>query len=316
MPLSAVTNPTFQQLVSQESRRIFFSQLKARWAFSLLLACALALAWLLERPQFGSGHGVLLLAVFVLFNAVLQWAGARRRDVGWTIYANPLVDHVLISLHLVFSAQSLGPNRVVWVPENILFLVISFYTALRLEYRGLAFSLALNCLALNLVFYSFRVGLDPALLARLPEMGLDGHLIRLIIFLALGGFFFLIPLIFRRLLAKNEALFRSRQALRERRSQDLERAVAEKAAALHQTNQDLRAALEEVRALEALLPICSRCKRIKDEQGRWLEMEQYLAHRPRVRVTHGLCEQCFAILYPEIAAEVIIQLRDLETKEK
>jgi hypothetical protein len=92
--------------------------------------------------------------------------------------------------------------------------------------------------------------------------------------------------------------------------------VAETAAALQQTNQDLRAALEEVRALEALLPICARCKRIKDDQGRWLEMEQYLARRPRVRVTHGLCEQCFAILYPEIAAEVIVQLRDLEAKEK
>ncbi len=316
MPLPDASNPAFRRLVKQESRRIFFSQLKARWVFSLLLACALALAWLLDRPQFGSGHGVWLLAVFILFNALLQWCGVHGREGSWTIFATPLVDHALISLHLIISTQILGPTRVVWAPENSIFLIISFYTALRLDYRGLVFSLALNCLALNLVFYFSRVGLDPALLVRLPEMGLDGHLIRLIIFLTLGGFFYLIPLVFRHLLAKNEALFQSRQALREIQRQDLERAVAEKTSALQQTNQDLRTALQEVQALEALLPLCSRCKKIKDDSGRWLEMEQYLARRPQVRVTHGLCEQCFAILYPEIAEEVIIQLRELEAKEK
>jgi len=309
-------SPFFRQLVAQESRRIYFSQLKARWAFSLLLAGSLGLAWLLDRPQFHAGQGGKLLAAFVLFNALLQWCGWRGRDGAWTIFVTPLVDHVLISLHLILAAQAPGPDQVAWAPENLIFLFISFYTALRLDYRGLAFSLVCNLAAVSLVFHVSNPGQDPALVARLPELGREGHLIRLILLAAMDGFFFFIPLGLRHLLAKQEAYFHLRRRLREDHGQVLERKVEEKTAELRQTNQELQAALDQVRALEGLLPICSRCKKIRDEQGRWLGLEQYLAQQAGVRVTHGLCQECFSIIYPEIADEVIAQLRDLETEKK
>lgn len=316
MPQTYAQSPFFRQLVAQESGRIFLSQLKARWVFSLLLTGNLCLAWALDRPQFRAGHGFKLLAGFLLFTVILQWASARGLAGTWTIFVTPLVDHVLISLHLIFAVQALGPARVAWAPENLIFLIISFYTALRLDYRGLAFSLVCNLVALNVVYYFSSAGLDPALRARFPEMGLNGHLVRLIFMTAMGGIFFFILLSFRHLLAKQEAYFHIRRRLRDDHSQELERKVIERSAQLRQTNQELQAALDEVRALEGLLPICSRCKKIRDDQGRWLGMEQYLAQRAGVRVTHGLCEECFSVIYPEIADEVIAQLRDLEAKKK
>ncbi len=309
-------SPFFRQLVAQESRRIFFSQLKARWVFSLLLAGNLCLAWALDRPQFHAGQGFKLLAGFLLFNAILQWCGARGWAGTWTIFVTPLVDHILISLHLIFIARGLASAHAVWVPENLIFLFISFYTALRLDYRGLAFSLVCNLAAFNLVFYFSLAKLDSALLADLPLLGSPGHLTRLLYLAALGAFFFFIPLVLRHLLAKQEAYFHIRRRLRDDHSQELERKVAERSAQLRQTNLELQTALDEVRALEGLLPICSRCKKIRDDQGRWLGMEQYLAQRAGIRVTHGLCEECFSVIYPEIADEVISQLRDLEAKKK
>ncbi len=304
----------FRQMVAQESHRLFQAQLKLRWIFVLALALVLGLAEAMDRPQYLAGHGVILTAAFALFNLALQVFDWRGQAGSWTIYATVLADHVLITLHLVFIVRQMDPGDVLWSPENLIFAMISLNTALRLSYAGLSFSLLCNFIGLNIVFAVAHFYLEPSLLLRLSDIGPRGHVIRVIFMLAMGSFFFTIPLVFRHLLAQQETLFRARKALQDRQSQLLEDEVAEQTAILRRTNQELRATLGEVQTLESLLPICSRCKKIKDDQGRWLSLVQYLAARPKVRVTHGLCEPCFAILYPEIAEEVILQLKDLDQK--
>ena len=306
----------FHEMVAQESQHLFQRHLRWRWFFALGLWGALLLAGLMDRPAFVVASGGAIVAAFTAYTLFLQWSDWRGRAGHWTVYANILVDHLLLTGHLLLIARAIAPESVVWSPANLLFPFISLYTALRLDYRGLALSLVCNLAALNLVFFLSRPALDLALVARLPELGLDGHVFRVLFTLSLGLCFFTIPLGLRHLLAKQEALFRTRQGLQERYRQDLEREVAAKTAQLRQANQELQTTLDEVRTLEGLLPICSRCKKIKDQDGRWLGMEQYLANRANVRITHGLCEQCFAIIYPDIAEEVIVQLRDLEAKGK
>ena len=60
-------------------------------------------------------------------------------------------------------------------------------------------------------------------------------------------------------------------------------------AKLSQQTQALRA---RVRTLEGILPTCSFCKNIRDEEGHWHQMEAYVAKRTEARFTHGVCPQC------------------------
>jgi K+-sensing histidine kinase KdpD len=51
-------------------------------------------------------------------------------------------------------------------------------------------------------------------------------------------------------------------------------------------------ALEQVRTLTGLLPICAWCKKIRDEEGRWQQLERYLSLHSEAKFTHGLCDEC------------------------
>lgn len=65
-------------------------------------------------------------------------------------------------------------------------------------------------------------------------------------------------------------------------------------AALGQRITELREALDRVRVLEGLLPICSYCKRIRDDNNQWHSVESYLRSRTDVDFTHGICPSCLA----------------------
>lgn len=49
----------------------------------------------------------------------------------------------------------------------------------------------------------------------------------------------------------------------------------------------------EVTQLQGLLPICSYCKRIRDEGDQWSQVEDYVSHRTEAQFTHGICPDCY-----------------------
>ena len=53
-----------------------------------------------------------------------------------------------------------------------------------------------------------------------------------------------------------------------------------------------RALRREVEILEGLLPICSYCKKIRDDDGKWQMLEKYIEERSEATFTHGICETC------------------------
>jgi len=55
---------------------------------------------------------------------------------------------------------------------------------------------------------------------------------------------------------------------------------------------ELQEALLSVRKLEGLLPICSWCKRVRNDQNYWEQLEQYLSEHMGATVTHGICPEC------------------------
>ena len=68
---------------------------------------------------------------------------------------------------------------------------------------------------------------------------------------------------------------------------------------------ELRAALSQVKTLSGLLPICSGCKQIRDDDGYWRQVESYLAAHADVTFTHGICPSCVRKQYPDLADQIL-----------
>lgn len=63
---------------------------------------------------------------------------------------------------------------------------------------------------------------------------------------------------------------------------------------LHFRNEELRAALGDVKFLSGLLPICAWCRKVRSDDGYWQQLEDYFAARRGVTFTHGICDSCNA----------------------
>jgi hypothetical protein len=50
---------------------------------------------------------------------------------------------------------------------------------------------------------------------------------------------------------------------------------------------------KKVKTLHGLLPICAKCKKIRDDEGYWHKLEEYISENSEADFTHGLCESCF-----------------------
>lgn len=101
------------------------------------------------------------------------------------------------------------------------------------------------------------------------EGGADGYIAR--------------PISNRELLARVEAMVRILTAERER-----DRLILE-----------LREALEKVKTLSGLLPICAHCKKIRDDKGYWNQVEGYLSTHSELQFSHGICPECAKKHYPD-----------------
>jgi PAS domain-containing protein len=62
----------------------------------------------------------------------------------------------------------------------------------------------------------------------------------------------------------------------------------------------LTTALADVKTLSGLLPICSSCKKIRDDTGYWRTLEGYISDHSEAQFSHGLCDDCMHKLYPEL----------------
>ena len=66
------------------------------------------------------------------------------------------------------------------------------------------------------------------------------------------------------------------------------------AALVHQIMRQQR----QIRVLEGMLPICGFCKRIRDEEGQWRQLEMFITERSDASFSHTVCEQCGRVHYP------------------
>ena len=69
-----------------------------------------------------------------------------------------------------------------------------------------------------------------------------------------------------------------------------------------ESQKDLQRQLAEAleKALNGFIPICANCKKIRDENGNWVQIESYLHDRTKADFSHGICPECARIMYPTI----------------
>jgi hypothetical protein len=65
----------------------------------------------------------------------------------------------------------------------------------------------------------------------------------------------------------------------------------------------LQGALDNVRTLEGLLPICASCKNIRNDNGYWQKVEVYIREHSKAKFSHSICPECAHQLYPDLYSE-------------
>jgi transcriptional regulator with GAF, ATPase, and Fis domain len=68
-------------------------------------------------------------------------------------------------------------------------------------------------------------------------------------------------------------------------------------------NKQLADYLTELQALRGLVPICTHCKSIRDDKGKWNPVEHYLIKHPEADFSHGICPSCSKKLYPDVSKD-------------
>lgn len=66
---------------------------------------------------------------------------------------------------------------------------------------------------------------------------------------------------------------------------------------------ELQRALADVKVLSGLIPICANCKKIRNDQGYWIQLEAFIQAHSETRFTHGLCPECASKLYPDFSSK-------------
>ncbi|MBU2549014.1 MAG: hypothetical protein KKB20_11410 [Proteobacteria bacterium] len=90
-------------------------------------------------------------------------------------------------------------------------------------------------------------------------------------------------------------------------SQRLESELRDSGKSLVATVGDLEKTLAEVRTLRGFIPICSNCKKIRDDTGYWQQVEKYISDHSDAQFSHGLCPECVRKLYPQYADRILDQ---------
>ena len=75
---------------------------------------------------------------------------------------------------------------------------------------------------------------------------------------------------------------------------------------LRRVSANLANALNKIKLIEGLVPICSYCKGIRNDQGYWSTVEKFIKQHSDVEFTHGICDDCIRQHFPEVA-EVLLQ---------
>lgn len=74
--------------------------------------------------------------------------------------------------------------------------------------------------------------------------------------------------------------------------------------ALLEQNRKLLEAVEHIKALQGIIPICSHCKKIRNDKGYWDQVDEYFARHSDVQFSHSICPECFSAHYRGLSDKI------------
>ena len=80
----------------------------------------------------------------------------------------------------------------------------------------------------------------------------------------------------------------------------LQKDVERKNTRLRELNRDLQSALDEIKTLRGIIPICANCKKIRDDDDSWQRIEKYISAHSEAVFSHSICPDCAKKLYPDL----------------
>jgi hypothetical protein len=82
--------------------------------------------------------------------------------------------------------------------------------------------------------------------------------------------------------------------------------------------RELQDAFDHIKTLRGIVPICANCKKIRDDQGYWEQVEVYVRDHTEAEFTHGICPECIELCYPEYKQrdQIAFKLREDATVPK
>jgi len=72
--------------------------------------------------------------------------------------------------------------------------------------------------------------------------------------------------------------------------------------------EKLKHALDEIKRLQGIIPICMHCKKIRNDSGRWEQLEDFISNHSEAEFSHSLCPSCQQIMYPELLEDPVSAL--------
>lgn len=82
---------------------------------------------------------------------------------------------------------------------------------------------------------------------------------------------------------------------------------------LQRVSSQLADALDKIEVIKGLIPICSYCKGIRNDAGYWSTVEKFIEKHSDVEFTHGVCDKCMRVHFPEVA-KVLLEASDAENE--
>ncbi|WP_300667279.1 hypothetical protein [Desulfoluna sp.] len=104
------------------------------------------------------------------------------------------------------------------------------------------------------------------------------------------------------LIFKNALFSQGLDSLVKQRTQELECEIEERKKAEARKEKlvgELQNSLNEIKTLRGILPLCSFCKKIRDDEGYWEQVDVYIHQHLNAEISHGICPDCMKINYPD-----------------
>ncbi len=177
-----------------------------RWILYSLMAVLAAYVYFAEKSLAGL-YGMMMAAVALLYNGVLTFIIVRKRLVPQIRFLSVSLDVVLLTLYNWIDAWANSPLVPITTATLILYPVLLFLAALRLDPPLIVFATILSVASMNTLFFRFWPRMDPELTARLVSANIPGQIYRSIYVLLCGLLMLFIPTMVKRLLGTQQALF-------------------------------------------------------------------------------------------------------------